>query len=561
MTKPLVKLSYILYIIRYKLKGGTLMKKFLRVLTLVSLFLLSVAPLAQTTASAQDAATLNLSLGAEPPTLDPALATDSTSGSIIRNVFEGLTHNNHGEIEPGVAETWEESEDGLTWTFTLRQDSTWSNGDPVTANDFEFSWKRVLNPETASQYASILYPIAGAEEFNSGEGEEDAVGVTAVDDYTLEVTLNNPTPYFLELTSFYTYMPVHQATVEADSTGWAAEAGETYVTNGAFNLDTWNHNSDLVLAKNAEYWDADNVALETVNIQIIEQESTANAEFQAGNLDYLGTPYGTVSLDSIDMYRANEELNTVPYAAIYWYKLNTTDELMQNVNLRKALSLAIDRQGLIDNVIKGGQLPALGVVPPTIEGFEEDRGYMQDAAFDEANEYLALAMEELGISDPSEITVNISINDSEAHSTIAQFIQSGWATNLGINAEIDSTEWQVYLDRLNVLDYQVGRMGWIADFNDAISFLDMYRTADTGNNDTGWENEEYKNLIDESAAEEDPATRTQMLLDAEAIFMEEMPVIPVYYYTSNYVIQDHVQNLEPDALGNVSLKDVSVSAE
>src|SRR5699024_1452927 len=311
----------------------------------------------------------------------------------------------------------------------------------------------------------------------------------------------------------------------------------------------------------AVYCDADNVAIETVNIQIIEQESTANAEFQPGNLDYLGTPYGTVSLDSIDMYRANEELNTVPYAAIYWYKLNTTDELMQNVNLRKALSLAIDRQGLIDNVIKGGQLPALGVVPPTIEGFEEDRGYMQDAAFDEANEYLALAMEELGISDPSEITVNISINDSEAHSTIAQFIQSGWATNLGINAEIDSTEWQVYLDRLNVLDYQVGRMGWIADYNDAISFLDMYRTADNGNNDTGWENEEYKNLIDESASEEDPAARTQMLLDAEAIFMEEMPVIPVYYYTSNYVIQDHVQNLEPDALGNVSLKDVSVSAE
>lgn len=537
------------------------MKKFLRVLTLISLFLLSVAPFAQTTASAQDAATLNLSIGTEPPTLDPALATDSTSGSVIRNVFEGLTHNNHGEIEPGVAESWEESEDGLTWTFTLREGTTWSNGDPVTANDFEYSWKRALNPETASQYASILYPIAGAEEYNSGEGEADAVGVTAVDDYTLEVTLNNPTPYFLELTSFYTYMPVHQATVDADATGWAAEAGETYVTNGPFTLETWNHNSDLVLAKNAEYWDAENVALETVNIQIIESEATANSEFQAGNLDYLGTPYGTVSLDAIDMYRANDELNTVPYAAIYWYKVNTTDEYMQNANLRKALALAIDRQGLVDNITKGEQLPALGLVPPTIEGFEEDRGYMQDAAFEEANEYLATAMEELGISDPSEITINISINDSEAHSTIAQYIQSGWATNLGINAEIDSTEWQVYLDRLNVLDYQVGRMGWIADFNDAISFLDMYRTADHGNNDTGWENEEYKNLIDGANAEADPAARTQMLLDAEAIIMEEMPVIPVYFYTSNYVIQDHVQNLEPDALGNVSLKDVTLSAE
>lgn len=537
------------------------MKKFLRVLTFVSLLLLSVAPVASTTVAAQDATALSLSISGEPPTLDPGLATDSTSGSIIRNVFEGLTHNKDGEIKPGVAESWEESEDGLTWTFTLRQDSVWSNGDPVTANDFEFAWKRVLNPETASQYASILYPIAGAEEFNAGEGEIDAVGVKAVDDYTLEVTLNNPTPYFLELTSFYTYMPVHQATVEADATGWAADGGETYVTNGPFALEAWNHNSDVVLVKNAEYWDAANVALETVNIQIIESEATANAEFQAGNLDYLGTPYGTISLDAIDMHRANDELKTVPYAAIYWYKLNTTDELMQNVNLRKALSLAIDRQGLIDNVIKGGQLPALGVVPPSIEGFEEDRGYMQDAAFDEAKEYLAVAMEELGFSDPSEITINISINDSEAHSTIAQFIQAGWATNLGINAEIDSTEWQVYLDRLNVLDYQVGRMGWIADYNDAISFLDMYRTAETGNNDTGWENEEFKNLIDQSASEEDPAARTQMLVDAEAIFMEEMPVIPVYYYTSNYVIQDGIENLVPDALGNVDLKDVVKTAE
>lgn len=537
------------------------MKKFYRILTLVSLFLLSVAPFAQTAVYAQDATTLNLALSSEPPTLDPALATDSTSGSIIRNVFEGLTHNNHGEIEPGVAESWEESEDGLTWTFTLRQDSTWSNGDPVTANDFEYSWKRALNPETASQYASILYPLAGAEAYNSGEGEADAVGVKATDDYTLEVTLNAPTPYFLELTSFYTYMPVHQATVDADATGWAAEAGESYVTNGPFDLATWNHNSDVVLTKNAEYWDADNVALETVNLQIIESESTANSEFQAGNLDYLGTPYGTVSLDSIDMYRANEELNTVPYAAIYWYKVNTTDEYMQNANLRKALSLAIDRQGLVDNITKGEQLPALGLVPPTIEGFEEDRGYFQDAAFDEAKEYLATAMEELGISDPSEITINISINDSEAHSTIAQYIQSGWATNLGINAEIDSTEWQVYLDRLNVLDYQVGRMGWIADFNDSVSFLDMYRTADHGNNDTGWENEDFKNLIDQASEEADPAARQQILLDAEAIIMDEMPVIPVYYYTSNYVIKDGVENLEPDALGNVSLKDVTIAAE
>lgn len=539
------------------------MKKFLKKVVILGAALLAFSPvtsLSTAMVSAQEEQVLNLAIGSEPPTIDPALATDSTSGAIIKNVFEGLTAmDNEGEILPAAAESWEVSEDGLTYTFKLREGNTWSNGDPVKASDFEYAWKRVLNPETASQYASILYVLEGAEAYNAGEGEADAVGVTAVDDSTLEVKLANPTSYFLELTAFYTYMPVHQATVEADA-DWALDAGDAYVTNGPFSLSEWAHSSHYVLVKSDSYWDAESVSLDTVNVQIIEAESTANAEFQAGGIDYLGSPYSTVSLDAIDLYRANEELNVAPYAAIYWYKLNTTDEVMSNVNIRKALALAVDRQGLVDNVTKGGQLPALGLVPPTSDGFEEDRGYMADADYELAKEYLAAGLEELGLADPSELTINISINTSEAHSTIAQFIQEGWAQNLGINAAIDNTEWQVYLERLNVLDFQVARMGWIADFNDASSFLDMYRTADAGNNDTGWENEEFKNLIDEAAAEQDVDTRTDLLVQAEAVMMEDMPVIPLYYYTNLFVIHDHVENMAPDALGNINLKDVSISS-
>lgn len=539
------------------------MKKFLKKVVMLGAAVLAFGPVASLSTamvSAQEEQVLNLAIGSEPPTIDPALATDSTSGAIIKNVFEGLTAmDNAGEVLPGAAESWEVSEDGLTYTFKLREGNTWSNGDPVTASDFEYAWKRVLNPETASQYASILYVVAGAEAYNSGEGEADAVGVTAVDDSTLEVTLANPTTYFLELTAFYTYMPVHQATVEADA-DWALDASDAYVTNGPFSLQEWAHSSHYVLVKNDSYWDVDNVSLDTVNVQIIEAESTANAEFQAGGIDYLGSPYSTVSLDAIDLYKANEELNVAPYAAIYWYKLNTTDEVMSNVNIRKALALAVDRQALVDNITKGGQLPAMGYVPPTSAGFEEDRGYFADADYDAAKEYLATGLEELGMSDPSELTINISINTSEAHSTIAQFIQEGWAQNLGINAEIDNTEWQVYLERLDVLDFQVARMGWIADFNDASTFLDMYRTADAGNNDTGWENEEYKALIDQAAAEQDVDVRTDLLLQAEAIMIEEMPVIPLYYYTNLYVVHDHVENMLPDALGNINLKDVSISS-
>lgn len=539
------------------------MKKFLKKAVLLGAALLAFSPIAElsaATVAAQEEQVLNLAIGSEPPTIDPALATDSTSGAIIKNVFEGLTAmNNEGEVLPAAAESWEVSEDGLTYTFTLRDGNVWSNGDPVTASDFEFAWKRVLNPETASQYASILYVLEGAEAYNSGEGEADAVGVTAVDEKTLEVKLANPTSFFLELTAFYTYMPVHQATVEADA-NWALDAGDAYVSNGPFSLQEWAHSSHYVLVKSDSYWDAENVALDTVNVQIIEAESTANAEFQAGGIDYLGSPYSTVSLDAIDLYRANEELNVAPYAAIYWYKLNTTDEVTSNVNIRKALALAIDRQGLVDNITKGGQLPALGLVPPTIAGFEDDRGYFADADYDAAKEYLATGLEELGLADASELTINISINTSEAHSTIAQFIQEGWAQNLGINVNIDNTEWQVYLERLNVLDFQVARMGWIADYNDASSFLDMYRTADSGNNDTGWENEEFKSLIDQASAEQDPAVRTDLQLQAEAIMVDEMPVIPLYYYTNLYVVHDHVENMSPDALGNINLKDVSISS-
>lgn len=535
------------------------MRKFFKKMTLMGAALLSLStslPLFTTAVSAQAEQVLNLVTTSEPPTIDPGLATDSSSSAIILNTFEGLTTKENGEVKPGVAESWEVSEDGLTYTFTLR-DSVWSNGEPVTAGDFEFAWKRVLNPDTMSEYANMLYIIEGAEAYNTGEGEADAVAIKAVDDKTLEVKLTAPIAYFPELVSHYTFMPVHQATVEADE-NWAMEAGDTYVVNGPFLLTTWNHGSDYVLEKNPNYYAADTVSLETVNVQMVESEATANAMFQNGDIDFLGSPYQTVSLDAIDTYRNEGILNVADYSAIYWYKLNTTDEVMSNVNIRKALALAIDRQGLVDNVTKGEQTPALGYVPATIAGFEEDRGYFADADFEKAKEYLATGLEELGMSDPSELTVNISINTSEAHSAIAQYIQEGWASNLGINVEIDNSEWQVYLDKLTALDYQIGRLGWIADYNDASSFLDMYNTADNGNNDTGWENEEFAALLKSAQAETDAAARTDLLKQAEALMIEDMPVIPIYYYTNLSVKKDNIKNMTQDGLGKVYLKHVVV---
>jgi len=501
---------------------------------------------------------LNLVIPSEPPSLNPQLATDSTSGAILTNVFEGLTRlNKDAAPENAMAENVEISEDQLTYTFTLR-DALWSNGDPVVTGDFVYAWEFALNPENASEYASQLYYIKGAEAFNSGEGTFEDVAIKAVDEKTLEVTLENPTPYFLELTAFYTYMPVNEKVATANP-DWYADAGEDFVTNGPFTLSDWSHSSNIKLEKFTEYWDAESVNLTSVNMDMVEKENTAVTMFKAGDIDFLGAPYQTVALDSIDSFKEDGSLQIDDYAAIYWYKFNTEGKFTSNANIRKALTLAINRQELIDNVTKGEQQPALGMVPAAVEGFEDDRGYMKDNDIEGAKAALQLGMDELGIKDPSEIKIGLSINTSEAHAAIAQFVQEGWSKNLGIEVTIDNAEWQVYLEKVSALDYDVARMGWIADYNDAYSFLEMYSTAANGNNDTGWENEEYKELMQQSLVETDSAKRLDILKAAEAIAMTELPVAPVYYYTSLFVKNDKVKDMAPDPIGNIQLKWVDIT--
>lgn len=506
--------------------------------------------------SKSDTKELNLVIPSEPPSLHPGLATDTTSGAILMNVFEGLTTLKDNEVVNAAAEDVKISDDQLTYTFTLR-DAKWSNGDPVTAADFEYAWKWALNPENASEYASILYPIKGAQAYNEGKGKVEDVGVKALDDKTLEVTLEAPTPYFLELTAFKTYYPVNKKVAEKNSK-WYTNADENYVTNGPFVLEEWSHQSKITLKKNETYWDAKNVSLEKVNITMVESEKTAGTMFDKGEIDFLGAPYQTVPLDSIDKYKKDKILNIEDNAAIYWFKFNTTDKYLQNKNIRKALTLAIDRQTLIDNVTKGEQKPALGMVPSAVKGFEKDRGYFKDNDVEEAKKALEQGMKELGIKDPSEIEINISINTSEAHEKIAQHVQENWRKNLGIEAKIDNSEWQVYLEKLNTMDYQIGRMGWAADYNDAYTFLEMYNSKENGNNETGWENAKYTDLLKQSTLETDPEKRIDLLKQAEAIAMEEFPVAPVYYYTSLYASKDYVKNMKPDFLGNIYLKYVEI---
>jgi oligopeptide transport system substrate-binding protein len=492
---------------------------------------------------------LKLNLHSEPPTADPGLAEDSTSGAITRATFDGLTRlGADGKYHESVAEKIDVSEDGLTYTFHLR-DSKWSNGDPVTAHDFEYAWKRVLDPKTAANYAYQLYYLKNAEKYNKGEIKDASqVGVKALDDKTLQVTLENPTPYFLELTAFYTYFPVNKKVVESNP-NWATEA-KTHVGNGPFKMESWEHKSKLVLVKNENYWDKDAVKLDRIEFSMVEDENTELSMFDNGELDWAGAPLSQLPTDAIPALKDSGKLITEPIAGTYWYKFNTEKPPFNNVKIRKAFAYAINRQAIIDNVTQTNQQPAMGAVPPSM-ALKPD-GYFKDNDVETAKKLLAEGMKELGISKLPPIT--LSYNTSEAHKKIAEAIQDQWKKALGVEVKLENKEWKVYIEDLHQGKFQIGRMGWLGDFNDPINFLELFKDKDGGNNDTRWENPKFKELLNKSALEKDPEKRKAILAEAEAIFMDEMPVAPIYFYTQSYVKKDNVKGVILGALGDVDWK-------
>lgn len=494
-----------------------------------------------------------MNIHSEPSTADPGIAEDSTSGLVISSVFDGLMRKGEDDLpHEAVAEKVDVSEDGLTYTFHLR-DSKWSNGDPVTAADFEFAWKRALDPKTASNYAYQLYYIKNGQAFNEGKIKEDQVGVKALDDKTLEVKLENPTPFFLELTCFYTYMPVNKKVVEANKE-WAQEAN-TYVSNGPFKMVTWEHKNKIVLEKNENYWDKEEVKVDKVELAMIEDENTELSMFDNGELDWAGSPNSNLPIDAMPALKESGKLQTKPVATLYWYKFNVEQPPFNNAKIRKAFAYAINRQTIIDNILQAEQVPALSMLPPSM-ALKPD-GYFKDHDVDTAKKLLDEGLKELGMAKLPPIT--ISFNTSENHKKIAEAIQDSWRKDLGADVKIENTEMKVYLEKLHQGNYQVGRMGWVADFNDPINFMEAFRDKEGGNNDTNWEHPKYKELLIQSTKETDPEKRKQLLVEAEAIFMDEMPVAPIYAYTRAWVQGDNVKKgIHIDALGRPDLKRIEM---
>ncbi|OZU89223.1 ABC transporter substrate-binding protein [Virgibacillus indicus] len=495
--------------------------------------------------------TFDINIKTEPPSLHPGKATDTTSAAVLYQTFEGLMRiNPEGEPEEAMAESYEVSDDQLTYTFHIREDATWSNGDPVTAQDFEYAWKWVLDPNSAdADYAYQLYVIKGAQAAKEEGGSMDDVGITVKDDKTLVVELAQPTPYFLDLTAFYTYYPVNHNVVDGVD-DWALDASENYVTNGPFLMESWEHKNQIVLKKNPDYWDADTVNFETVNMYMIDDENTSLEMYNSGELDWAGSPTDSLPLAAIQSLKSDGSLNISPMAGIYYYSFNTGQTPFDNANIRKAFALSINREGIVKSITQREEQPAMALVPPSIWE-ENSEGYFKDNDVEQAKEYLDKGLEELGLDELP--PVKLSYNTSEAHASIAQAVQDMWRENLGVEVELNNEEWNVYLDSLSQGNYQIGRMGWVADFNDAINFLEIFQTAG-GNNYTNWENEEYAALIEQSRTETDPEKRKEILRQAEQIFMDEMPLAPIYFNTNVWLNKDNVKDIDVSPLGGIQLK-------
>jgi len=483
----------------------------------------------------------------EPQELDPHVTSGIPDFQIQHALFEGLVakHPKTLAIEPGVAESWTISDDLKTYTFHLRHNARWSNGDPVTARDFVYSWKRALQPAIGNVYAYMLYYLKNAEAYYKGEITDFAqVGVKAVDDYTLVVELTAPTPFFLQLMDHHSFFPVHQATIEKfgaiDERGTRWTRPGNFVGNGPFVMKEWALNRVLSVVKSPTYWDADRVRLKEIRFYPIQNRSTEERMFRAGQLHITED----IPADKIADYRRNHPEVTVitPWLGTYFYRLNTTVKPLNDVRVRRALAMSIDRKEIAEAVAKGGQLPAYTFTPPNTNGYTADARLSYDVAG--ARRLLADAGYPDGKGFPE---LELMFNTQEEHRRVATAIQEMWKQALNIHITLSNLDWKVYLDKESRLDYQISRAGWIGDYLDPTNFLELFITGG-GNNRTGWSNPQYDHFLQQAMLTADQDARYAILRKAEKLLMEEVPVIPIYIYTRRRLIATSVRGWEDNLL-------------
>jgi oligopeptide transport system substrate-binding protein len=496
----------------------------------------SVTALGVSGASAQSV--LRVANSGEPDSLDPHQLSGNWEDRIAGDIFMGLTTEAaDGTVIPGAAESWTISDDGLTYTFTLR-DHTWSDGTPVTADDFVFAFRRILDPATAAEYAYLLFPIKNAEAINNGsQADLEALGARAVDPKTLEVTLEQPTSYFLQLLTHYTSFPIPKHKVEELGDDWVKPGN--LVGNGAYTLVEWVPNSQVRLEKSDTFWDAENVAIDEVVYYPTEERNTGTKQFRAGEVD---VQYDFAS-EQIDFLKENlpEATHISPGLAAYYYIFNTKEPPFDDVRVRKALAMAVERDAITEKILRTGEIPAYNLVPPDTGTYgEPPQVEWADMPYEQRVEQAKALLAEAGFGPDNPLKFTLRYNTSENHKKIAIAIAAMWK-QLGVQAELFNTEVKVHYNDLQSHDFQVARAGWVADYNDPENFLTLLRTSTGPMNYGQYSNEEYDRLMAESDMATDEEARNELMREAETLMLTELPLIPIYHYVDKNLVSPKVQ--------------------
>lgn len=498
-------------------------------------------------------------LSDEPDGIDPTVTNNSFAMYVLVNCFEGLvSYDESGSIVPALAESWDISEDGTVYTFHLREGLKWSDGSPLTAKDFVYSIQRVLTPATTAQYYSMISDyIKGAKEFYEGTGTAEELGVKALDDRTLEITLLQPTSFFIDLVSMWCYFPVQEATITANGDRWTADAA-SYICNGPFKMEEINLGEGYVLVKNENYWDADNVTLEKLTFRFILDSATALTAYESGDVD------GIRSIPSADYARlvaANAGVKVVPNYGTVYYNINCAKEPYNNPLVRKALNLAIDRKTIIENVVQIDATPAFSYLAPgygvngkDITDGRSDFGLSATANVEAAQAALAAAGYPNGEGFP---TLQLSYYSNDTVKKVVEAMAEMFKANLNINVEISSNDWAIFYESVQAGDYEVAAMGWSADYLNPMSFLPLFKTGDSTNT-AFYSNPAYDELVNQVMTETDAAAAAELTLKADEIISNDYACIPLYYKSNNYLMKDYITGVYMVSSSNMYFKNAKV---
>lgn len=489
--------------------------------------------------------------------LDPRVANDYPTSHVIRMLYEGLMRlGPDGEVVPGVAERYEVSEDQRTYTFYLR-DSKWTNGDPVTAYDFEYAWKKSVSPQSAQTGAYTFYTILNAAACLEGTVDVDQVGVKALDEKTLVVDLEHPAPYFLYLTCCTTFAPVNKK-VDLSVSDWVWNA-ESFVSNGPFSLQEWKKDDFLLLKKNPHYWDDQQVQLSGVNIQIVQDATTQFYLYEKGALDWLGEPFSPISLDIVTDHSLQDRLHYIESMGVSWFFMNTEQVPFTNKNFRKALSFSINRQELVDHVLQMQEKPATAILGSKLR--LQEKPYFHDGDIEAAREHLEVALKELGMTKEELGPLVVRSRSRSLEIRIIQAIQEQWRKALGIQIEIEQSDWPVHFSTISKGDFQIGEMAWVSWIADPFYMLETFRKRHLSANMCRWEHPLYYQYLDKADFELDQVKRKELFRNAEALLMEEMPIIPLYFQNLTYLKNPKLHGVYVSPLKEIDLKYAYFSSE